>query len=124
MNLARLVAILAVRADEAGQRDDAGVGKQSRHLADAANVFLAVGGAEAEILVQAVAHVVAVEHIGQMAAFDQRMLQREGDGAFSGTAEAGEPDRDATLLEQFFTIRPGDVAFVPGDVGCADFGHG
>ena len=40
-------------------------------------------GREAEVLVQAVADVVAVEHVGQVPALDQGVLEREGDGALA-----------------------------------------
>ena len=50
------------------QHDQAGVGHQPRHFADAADVLDAVGGGEAEVLVEAVAHVVAVEQRGMHAA--------------------------------------------------------
>ena len=74
-------------------RDDAGVGEQLGDLADAADVLLAVGGGEAEVLVQAVADVVAVEHVGELAALHQGVLEREGDGALAGAGQAGEPER-------------------------------
>src|SRR5262249_53492804 len=47
-------AVLAVGADEAGHGDQAGVGEQFGDLADAADVLFAVGGREAEVLVQSV----------------------------------------------------------------------
>ena len=95
-----VVAVLAVGADEAGQRDDAGVGEQLGDLADAADVFLAVGGGEAEVLVQPVADVVAVEHVGQPAALHQGVFQREGDGALARAGQAGEPEGGPLLREQ------------------------
>ena len=55
---------------------DAGVGEELGHLADAADVLGAVLGGEAEVLVEAVADVVAVEHVGQVPALDQGVLER------------------------------------------------
>ena len=101
----------------------AGVGEQLGHLADAADVLLAVGGGEAQVLVQAVADVVAVEHVGQVAALDQGVLEGEGDGALARAAQAGEPDGRALLLEQLLAVLAADVAFVPGDVRCSNLGH-
>ena len=46
------------------QHDQAGVDHQLRHLGDAADVLDAVGVGEAEVLVEAVADVVAVEQVG------------------------------------------------------------
>jgi len=57
------VAVGAKRADERGDGDGGGVGKQLGHLADAADVLGAVGVREAQVLVQAKANVVAVEAV-------------------------------------------------------------
>ena len=101
------VAVLAIGADEAGHGDDAAVGEQLGDLADAADVLLAVGGGEAEVLVQPVADVVAVEDVGQPAALHQGVFQREGDGALARAAQAGEPEGGALLLEQGGCARRG-----------------
>ena len=97
---ANSVAVLAVGADEAGHGDDAAVGEQFRDLADAANVLLAVGRGEAQVLVEAVADVVAVEDVGQPAALDQGVFEGERDGALAGSAQAGKPQCRALLSEQ------------------------
>ena len=56
---------------------------------------------EAEILVEAVADVVAVEHQRVDAARVQLRLDEIGDGRFAGAGEAGEPqDRRALMLER------------------------
>ena len=64
--------------------NDAAVGEQLGDLADAANVLLAVGCGEAQVLVEPMADVVAVENVGEPALLDQGVLQREGDGALAG----------------------------------------
>jgi hypothetical protein len=46
------------------KHDQAGVGHQLRHLGDAADVLHAVGVGEAEIAVEPVADIVAVEDVG------------------------------------------------------------
>ena len=46
---------------------DPGLDEELRHLADAADVLDPVGIGEAEILVEAVAHIVAVEQHGVVA---------------------------------------------------------
>ena len=123
MNLPDQVAVLAVGANEAGERNHAGIGEESGDLADAADILLTVGRGKTQIPVQAVADIVAVEHIGQLTAFDQGMLEGESDGALAGTAESGEPDGCPILGEQFLPVLALDVPFVPGDVGCTYFGH-
>ena len=117
------IAVLFVRADEAGDRDDAGIGEQLGDFADAANVFGAVFGGEAEVLVQAHADVVAIEAIGVLLLVKQHLLQDAGDGALAGGGEAGHPDGDALLIEELLPLLAGDGAFVPGDVGCFLFSH-
>ena len=62
--LARHAPLGAERRDERHQHDQAGVDHQLRHLGDAADVLDPVGVGEAEVLVEAVAHVVAVEQVG------------------------------------------------------------
>src|SRR5262249_21910302 len=77
------VAVLAVGADEGGDRDDARVGEQLGDLADAADVLFAVLGRETQVLVQPVPDVVAVEHVSQMAPLYKGMLQSIGNRALS-----------------------------------------
>lgn len=57
------LAVGAEGGDEGGDGDLGAVGEQLGDLADAADVLLAVGVAEAEVLVQPEAHVVAVEAV-------------------------------------------------------------
>ena len=58
------LALGAERADEGGEHDQAGVGHQLGDLADAADVLDPVGLGEAEVLVEPVADIVAVEQEG------------------------------------------------------------
>ena len=51
-----------------------------RHLGDAADVLDAVGVGEAEVAVEPVAHVVAVEQVGVAAERVQLLLDQVGDG--------------------------------------------
>jgi hypothetical protein len=63
------IAIGAIRRDERGDVHHAGFGEELGDLADAANVLGAVFRGESEILVEAVADIVTVEHEGAHAAF-------------------------------------------------------
>ena len=109
------VAVAAVGADEGGERDQAGVAEQLGHGADAADVFLAVLGrkAQAEPLgellavplleharpgVQAVAHVVAVEHEAVHAAVCSLWSTRLATVLLPQRAQAGEPDTQPLCL--------------------------
>ena len=52
---------------------------------------------EAEVLVQPVADVVAVEHVGQAPALDQRRSARDRDRGLARARQPREPERDAAL---------------------------
>ena len=96
---------------------------KSFDFADAADVFGAVLGGEAEVFVEAHADVVAVEAMGVLLFVKEHLLEDAGDGALAGGGEAGHPDGDAFLIEEGFPLLSGDGAIVPGDVGCFLFGH-
>ncbi len=65
------------------------------------------------------ADVIAVEDVGGLFVIvDELPFESRGDGAFSGSGEAGEPEGDSALVEVAFAVRAGDVAVVPGYVGC------
>ena len=121
---AHLVAVGAVRRDEGRERDDAGVGEELRDLADAADVLGAVLGREAEVLVEAVADVVAVEDVGAHAALPEALLEVDRDGRFAGAGEAREPDGAGLVAVDLLAVVARDGALVPDDVGRFLFGHG
>jgi len=50
--------------NEGAEGDDSGVGEKSSHFRHAADVLLSVLGGEAQVLVQPVADVVAVQTVG------------------------------------------------------------
>lgn len=122
VQVARDLAVGLVRADEAGDGDGAAVGEQLGDLGDAANVLVAVLLGEAEVLVQAEAHVVAVEAVGGHAQVQEVLLQGGGDGGFARGGEACEPDGEALLFAEGLALGAGEGG-VPGDVA-RDFGGG
>jgi hypothetical protein len=67
MRLARHLALGAEGRDEGDEHDQAGIGHQLGDFGDAADVFHAIGIGEAEIAVEAVADIVAVEDEGVLA---------------------------------------------------------
>jgi hypothetical protein len=77
--------------DERGDDDQAGIGHQLRHFADAADILDPVGLGESQILVEAVAHIVAIEQEGVPVHPVQLLLDQVGDGRFARTRQAGEP---------------------------------
>lgn len=102
VQLAREVAVAAVRADEARDGDGAGVGEELGDLGDAADVFFAVLRGEAEVLVEPEADVVAVQAVGGfVVGFAQEsLLERDGDGRFAACTQPCEPDREAGLFAE------------------------
>ena len=74
------------------QHDQPRVDHQPGHFRDAADVLHAVVVGEAEILVEAVAHVVAVEQVGVLAQRQQALLDEVGDGRLARARQAGEPE--------------------------------
>ncbi|KAH9827097.1 V-type proton ATPase subunit C [Teratosphaeria destructans] len=91
------------------------------YLRYAPDVLLAVFGREAQVFVQAEAHVVAVETVGGQAEVEEVLLEGGRDGRLAGGRQAGEPDGGALLLAELTallateTVVPGDVA-VDGSV--------
>ena len=67
------------------------VDHQLRDLGDAADVLVAVGGAEAEVAAEAVADVVAVEHARVHALGEQPLLDQVGDRRLARAGESGQP---------------------------------
>lgn len=112
------VAVRSVGRDEAGDGDSGAVGEELGDLGDAADVLLAVLGAEAKVLVEAEADVVAVETVGvQVDRFTKkRLFERDGNGGLARGGEAGEPDGQAGLTAEGRTDGGGDGGGVVGDV--------
>ena len=84
-------ALGAERRDERHEHDQPGVDHQLRDFGDAADVLDAVGVGEAEVLVQPVADVVAVEQVGVTAERVQPLLDQVGDRRLARAGQAGEP---------------------------------
>ena len=64
MEFPRQQPIGPIRRNEAGDGDGARIGEELRHFGDAADVLPAIPLTEAQVFVQAEAHVVAVETVG------------------------------------------------------------
>src|SRR5262245_60256141 len=81
----------AERRDERDHDDKASIDEQSRRFGHAADILHPVGVGEAEILVETVADIVAVEHISVAPHGVEPPLKRISDGRLPSTGEAGEP---------------------------------
>src|SRR6185369_364920 len=122
--LARDLAIGAIRRDERRDVDDACIRKQRGHFADAANVFGAIGGREAEILVEAVADVVAIEHEAAHAALPQCLFHEVCDRGLARSGKPGQPHGKAAVAVDGFALVAGNGRLVPNNVLRFRFRHG
>ncbi len=96
--VAHVVAGGAVGADGRADHRAAVAHDLRRHVADAADVDVAVFLAEAQTLGQVRAHHVAVQHRHLAAMLQQQLGQHLGGGRLARAAQAGEPDADALLV--------------------------
>lgn len=88
---------LGERRNEAGDADQASVGKELGHLGNPADVFLPVPRGEAQVLVKAVTDVVPVQGVAGDAVGDQVLLQSKADRRLPSPGETcseqARPDR-------------------------------
>lgn len=77
---------------------------QAREFRHAPQMLVAVFRAETEIGAQAVAHVVAVEHISLAAQRKQLALDFMGGGRFARARQAGEPDHGGLVAVRHFAL--------------------
>lgn len=97
------------------------VRKELRDLGDPTDILVAVLLGEAQVLVEAEPHVVAVEPVcGRPAAGEQLVLELDGDGGFAGRGEPCEPDCQAALGAEAGAFVAGEGRGVVGYVagGC------
>ena len=85
------VAMLFQWADRRNQNGVAGIGDQRRDVRQPAQVLGAVGHGKAQVGVQAVAQIVAVENISGNALFEQFLLDQHRHRRLARTRKAGKP---------------------------------
>ncbi len=108
----------AERRDERAQHDEAGVGHQLGDFADAADVLDAVALGEAQVAVETVADIVAVEQQRMRTARVQAGFDQIGDGRFAGARQAGEPQHHRLVMHQ-----PAALGLADGDGLAMDIGR-
>ena len=113
---ARRRAVGPERRHERGDHDEPRVGHELRHLGGAPVVLGAVGVAEAEILREPVAEVVAVEHERVPAERVQPPLDRVRDRRLARAREAGEPHDERLLALRRGARGAVDLERLPRDV--------
>ena len=81
-----LIAVSSKRGYKRSQNDDACIEEQLGYLPNATDVLLSVGIGKAQVLAEAVANVVAVQHVSGKSAFKQSSVHGIGQGAFARSA--------------------------------------
>ena len=99
MAVGGLLADRFVGGDERGEDDDAGVVEELGDFGAAAEVLAALVGREAQVVADAAAHVLAVEHDDGAALVEQLALQGIGERRLAAAGEAGEQHRGRLLAE-------------------------
>lgn len=96
------------------------VKNENTYLGDTTNVLIAILLAETQVLVEAEAHVVAVEAVRGEAQVQQVLLEGGRDGGLARGGKAGEPDGHALLAAELIALLarerrvPCDVAVLRG----------
>jgi len=67
------------------------------HLRDPSDVLPSIFLAKPEVLVQAKAHIIAIKAIGRKTEVKQVLFKSYGNGRFTASREAGEPEGEALL---------------------------
>src|SRR5690606_24350616 len=83
---------------------------------DPPDVLRAVRRTEAQVAVQPVTHVVAVQDEALAAAREQRLFQRPCERALARTRKAREPQRRTAMPVRTLPVRTRDVPLRPEDV--------
>src|SRR5207248_1213584 len=113
---ARRLAVGPERGHERRYHHEARLGEEFRHLRRAPVVLGPVGIAEAEILREAVAEVVAVEHVRVPPERVQTSLDRVRDRRLAGAGKTGEPDDERLLRLEARPRGAVDLERLPRDV--------
>src|SRR6185437_10459546 len=103
--------------DKRNKHDQSGIYEQLCRLANPANVFHAIDVCEAEIAIEPVADIVAVEQIGVSAFGEERAFDQVRNGGFARSRKTGEPEHDGPLPLLAGARLLADVARLPMDIG-------
>ena len=81
----------AKRGNEGREGNSTGINEQLAHFTNTADVFGAICVAKTQVDAQAMAHIVAVEHISPATTDEKGFLDAMGEGRFSRPGETREP---------------------------------
>src|SRR5260221_330675 len=109
-------AIVVERRNERGDADEAGIGEQCRDFADAADVLLPVLGREAQVGVEATAHVVAVDRVRRPAAIEQCAFEGHRECRLAGAGQSGQPHNGSAMTGTRAALGGGNMMVDSNDV--------
>ena len=101
MHSARVLSVDAERRDERGENDHSHICEQFGNLANASNILGALLRREAEILAEAMSHIVAVESIRRNPKLNERFLEAKRDRRLAGARQSREPECTAAKARVF-----------------------
>ena len=86
------------------------------HLSNPSDILVPIFLAKPKILVQPKANVIAIEAVGGEPPAQKLLLERIGDGGFTGGGEASEPERETLLIAEGRPLFVGYGRGMPGYV--------
>ena len=109
------------RSDRKGENegcdhDQAGIGHQAGHLAHTADVFYPVGIGKAQILVQPVAHIVAIQQIGVTVHPCELLFHKIRNGGFARPGQARHPQHHWLLVFHAGMMFAADIGRLPVNI--------
>jgi len=97
-------AILGEGGNKGSDDDEAGVVHQLRHFCDAADIFRAILGAEAQIAIKPMAYIIAIEYERQPSLIQQAPFQGKGQGRLSRGTQTRQPECDRLVPQQLLAV--------------------
>jgi hypothetical protein len=89
------------------------IDKKTTNLADSSDVFDAGFFVKAQIGIQSVSYVVAIEQVGQVPVFKQHFFYPIGQGRFTAATQAGKPEHARLLSISCNSFVFGYFVFMP-----------
>ena len=105
------------RRNEGAKHDQSGLGHELGDFADAADVFDPVDFGKAQILVEPMPDIVAIEQDGMDAMRVKPRFDQIGDRRFARAGEAGEPQHGGLVMLDPGAVMLGDVQPLAVDIG-------
>merc|ERR1711881_20436 len=103
-NLPSHIPLASIGADERRGDDRARVAEQLRHIPNSTNVLHTIFRAETQVLVQTVANVIAVKHVGVGTGLVEAIRHLVGEGRLARARKSGKPEDSALVALHVFAL--------------------